>query len=193
MLWSRACVALLFPFATLSVSQGEQLIDDLALLEPGFTEQGSLTDWLWEDTGDDVLGVGSPNMFSPEAEPGLDWAGFSGPDMTGYDLFTTDQLGAIEVPSIQTDLDLMSLNHGFTSEAECSVDDGDMLYKRQSCSVDLSRVKGRDPGICPKFMNNIRIITCCCENAVEYDPQTYPSFSPCVLCKCDGFYLVLNF
>lgn len=179
MLCSSCLFALLFPFATSSVGKAELPAGDLATLGFDSTDQSSLTDWFWEDTD-----VGKADMFSSEAEPGLDFAEASGPDMSSYSLFNMDQPVAMQVPSVETDLDLTTLNQeAAPDEEECSGADTNLLYKRQACSINLSKVKGRNPGLCPEFMNNIKSITCCCENAVEYDPETYPSFQPCFLCK----------
>lgn len=195
MLWSSSFFTLLFPFTTSSIGNAELPTDDLEFLGSDATDQSSLTDWLWKDTSDNVLNVGKADMFSPEAELGLDFAEASGPYLSGYSLFTEDQLGVLQVPSVQTDLDLISLSQEDApqQEEECLGDSVDTLYKRQTCSVDLSKVQGSDPGLCPAYMNNIKTITCCCENAVEYDPETYPNFSPCVLCEYDGSYLDLSF
>lgn len=191
--WSIAFFAFLFLFATSSIGKAELLTDDLAALGSDSTEQGSPNDWLWEDAGVDVLDTGNSDMFSLEGGLDVNFAEASGPDMSGYNLFTMDEPEVPEAPSVQTALDLMSLSQESPPE-ECLVDGVAILYKRSdACPVNLSKVKGRDPGLCPKFMNNIKIITCCCENAVEYDPETYPDFSPCFFCKYDGFYLDLKF
>lgn len=187
MLWSSSRFALLILFAT-SSKEGAQLpTDDLALSGSDSTDQSSLTDWFWQDTGINwnVLDVGNADMFSPGPDLGLDFADASGSDLSGYSLFPIDQPGVIQALSDETDLDLISLNQELASEEECLGDGVGMLHKRGACSVDLSKVQGRDPGLCPKFMNNIKITTCCCENAVEYDPETYPDFKPCYLCTSD--------
>lgn len=199
LLWSGSFSALLFLFATPSIGNAELATEDLAFLGTDSTEQSSLIDWLPEDTGVAVLGIGNPDIFSPEAEPDLKFAGTDPLDSqysglsSGDSLFTTDQSVATEVPSVQTGLDLTSLDQESAPEAECLVDGVGILDKRQTCGVDLANIRGSNPGLCPKFMNNIRIITCCCENAVEYDPETYPTFKPCYECKYDGFYLYLFF
>lgn len=185
MLWYNFFFALLFSFATLSIGQAELPAEDLATLEFDSTDQSSLTDWFWQDTGVNELAVGKTDMFSSETEPGLDFAEASAFDMPSYSLFNIDQPEVMQVPSGETDLALIPLNPEAAPEGEeCLVDGVDMLYKRgDACSVNLSKVKGRDPGLCPEYMNNIKSITCCCQDGVEYDPETYPSFTPCYLCK----------
>ena len=187
LLWSNFFLALLFPFATSSFGKAELPAEDLGTLGFDSTDQSSLNDWFWQDTDVNVLDVGKADMFSSEAELGLDFAEASGPDMSSYSLFNMDQPGVMQVPSVETDLDLTALNQVTTpEETECLGDGLDMLYRRSdACSVNLAKVKGRDPGLCPEFMNKIKSITCCCENAVEYDPETFPSFAPCYRCKFD--------
>ena len=185
MLWLGSRFALLILLATSSKEEAELPTDDLAFFGSDPTDQSSITDGFWQDTGVNVLDFGKADMFSPEPDLGLDFAEASGSDLSGYSLFTMDQPGVIPALSDEMDLDLTSLDQGLASVEECSSDGADMLHKRGACSVDISNVKGRDPGLCPEYMNNIRSITCCCENAVEYDPETYPSFSPCILCKSD--------
>lgn len=188
-LWSRAFSALLFSFATSSTGKAEPSTDDLGVLGSDPTEQSSLTDWLWEEPDVNVLDIGSPDMLSSEAPTYLDFAEAIGPDLLGYSPFTIDPPPAIEVPSVQTDLDFSSLYQESAPAAECSFGGVDTLDKRSDCSIDLSQVRGRDPGLCPKVMNNIPAVTCCCPNAEEYDSETYPDFFPCFLCKYKGVYL----
>lgn len=189
MLLYNSFSALYFPFVFLSFGKAELLTDDVAFLGTDSTEQGSLVDWQWEDASVDGLDIPNPDIIWPDAELNLESSYADPPDLqhsgpfSDYSLFTTDQSEAIEISSVQTGLDLTSSDQGSAPQSDCSSDSAGMFNKRQTCAADLAKIRGNDPGLCPKFTNNIKITTCCCKDAEEYNPETYPTYQPCWQCE----------
>lgn len=181
--------ALPFSFIFLAAGQSGLLTADPALAGADSVMQSSWIEGQWGDAGVDVIDNGVPDLFSLSAEAGPLDSQYSGPSLDD-DLFATDHVEAPGISSIETGLDMTSLRQGFTPKAECLSGDGGRLDKRQSCAADLKQIEGDDPGLCPEYMNNIKSTTCCCQDAVPYDPETYPTFHPCWRCAYHHLYLV---
>lgn len=171
-----------------TIEAAEPPTNDVSYLQTDLTGQGNLIAWSSRESNVDELGFENLDLNLAAAAP-LDLQ-FSGP-APDYDIYSTDDLGGNRIDldnlnlfSDQTDLVLTPFNEDYTSEAKCNSEgEGvDMLSKRQACAVNRAIKEGSNPGLCPKFKNNIGITTCCCLNAVEYDPLTYPTYQPCYLC-----------
>jgi hypothetical protein len=167
---------------------------DLVSFEPYSADTSGLVDWELSDAGVDAFGL---DVFQPDLEQDMTFPVPSSFDSLysslplDSNLLIPDHSGATPVdldflgnPSIQKNLDLTASNERLASEAECWTEDAGIVNKRNICPIDRAREdEDDDPGVCPKFRGTIKMTTCCCLNAVEYDPLTYPTFQPCYKCE----------